>query len=121
MKKIRIGAAVLLAIPLIVFGLNYFLQFIKPPHEDSVGFDVITKMGEGGLMLYMALSHIIIGVMLLIPKTRFVAGLLQLTLSIGILFFHVTLMPTGIGIAIIMLVLNIIVIADRDKLTSLLA
>ena len=69
------------------------------------------QMRESDLMTWISLEHIVIGLLLLLPSTRFAAGVMHLVLSLGIVFFHVTLLPEGLGPAIGMLVLNLGVVA----------
>ncbi|MBT8233408.1 MAG: hypothetical protein HKO66_05750 [Saprospiraceae bacterium] len=89
MKKLNVIGAFLLAIPLIVFGSNYFIDMIpKPPDDGSIGLDMLETMRSGGMMVYVALGHIIIGLMLIFKKTRYVASILQLPISLAIVFFN---------------------------------
>ena len=121
MSRVRTAAAWLLALAFVVFGLNGFLGFIPdPPDDGSVGYGVLMEMREGGLMTWIALSHVVVGVLLVLPRTRFAAGLMQLTLTLGILAYHATLMPGGLGPAVILLLLNLAVIADRERFAALL-
>lgn len=120
MKKVRLIAAILLAIPLIVFGGNYFLEFFAlPPGDDSIGSELLQLMRDGGLMSYVALSHVIIGVMLLIPSTRTFGALMQLPISLGMVSFHIAMLPAGTGMATIMLLLNILAGFDQKQLSAL--
>ena len=57
--------------------------------------------------------------MLLVPRLRFAGGLLQLPMSIGILAFHVTMLPAGLPPAIVMFALNAVLVADRERLAVL--
>ena len=121
MNKLRIGAAWLLALPLLVFGANNFLGFFPLPEGDgSAGDQLLQSMHSGGLMTWIALSHVVIGVLLIVPRTRFAGAVLQLPLSLGILAFHGTMLPAGLGPAIFMLVLNLVLVADAKRVRSLL-
>jgi uncharacterized membrane protein YphA (DoxX/SURF4 family) len=63
-------ARVLLGLPLFIFGLNGFLSFIPPPEvtmpEDALAF-VTALVNSGYLMPLIALTHLIVGLLLLIP------------------------------------------------------
>lgn len=122
MKWARPVGAILLALPLLVFGGNYFLALfeVPPPEGKQAGIDLLEAMKSGGLMAHVAASHVLVGVLLLVPATRFAAGLCQLTLSIGILSFHVTMLPEGTAMALVMLGLNVLVLADADRWAALL-
>jgi len=108
MNKIRMTSAWLLGIPLIIFGANYFVHaFDLPAGGGSSGERLLESMRDGGLMAAIAASHVLIGVMLLVPRMRFMGALLQLPMSIGITAFHATMLPEGLVVALVMLVLNV--------------
>ena len=112
----------LLAIPLIVFGGNYFVHLFElPPGGDTDGEKLLQSMRDGGLMHAIAASHVLIGLMLLLPRTRFAGALLQLPMSLGILAFHFTMLPAGLGPAVVMLILNVGILADGSRLGALLS
>ena len=120
MKILRVVSAVLLALPLLVFGGNYFLHlFPMPPGDGSAGDQLLQAMRKGGLIAPIAFSHVVVAVLLLIPRTRFLGGLLQLPMSIGMVAFHVTMLPAGLVTAVPFLLLNLGVIADWPRLRSL--
>lgn len=115
--------AILLALPLLAFGGNHFLHLFEVPDPEGAqaGVDVLQAMRDGGLMAPIAASHVVIGALLLVPATRFAAGLLQLPMSVGIVAFHVTMLPEGTGPGVVMLVLNAMVVADPARLRALLS
>ncbi len=78
-------------------------------------------MRDGGLTYAVAGSHVIAGIFLLVPRTRFLAALLQLPMTIGIVAFHVTMEPKGLMLAIPMLLLNLLALADPPRLRALVA
>jgi putative oxidoreductase len=120
MNIVRAVSAVLLALPLLVFGGNYFLHVFELPTGDGLAGDqLLQAMRAGGLMSAVAISHIVVGALLLIPRTRFLGALLQLPVSIGIVAFHVTMMPAGLVTAVPLLLLNLGALADWPRLRSL--
>ena len=122
MTKLRLIAAVLLALPLIGFGGGYLAGAV-PPLEDGTqaGIDLLVAMREGGLMTWVSISHVVVGVLLLVPRTRFASALLQLPISLGMVALHATMLPEGLAPAAVILVLNLAVLADADKLGELLS
>ena len=78
----------------------------------------LTAMRDGGLMTAIAGSHLLIGLLLLIPWTRFAGGILQLPMSVGMAAFHFTMLPEGLGFALGILALNLLVITE-SRLASL--
>ena len=122
MKIIRLLSAILLALPLLVFGGNYFFHFFPmPPGDGSTGAELLQMMRDGGLMGSIAFSHIVIGILLLIPRTRTFGALMQLPLTIGIVFFHATMQPAGLAVAVVMLLLNLVAAWDPERIQALFA
>lgn len=122
MHKFRLISAILLALPLIVFGGNYFLQLFELPGGDlSAGTELLQAMRDGGLMAAIAGSHVAVGLLLLVPTTRFPAALLQLPISLGMVAFHFTMMPAGLAVAGVLLLLNLCVLADPKRVSFLFA
>ncbi|MFT5154685.1 MAG: hypothetical protein ACI841_004693, partial [Planctomycetota bacterium] len=110
----------LLAVPMIVFGGNHFVSiFALPPGDGSVGATMLETMRGGGLMGPIALSHVAIGILLLVPRSRFAGALLQLPMSLGILAFHMTMLPEGTPLALILVALNACVLSEPDQIRSL--
>jgi len=88
MKVLRIISAVLLALPLLVFGDNYFLHlFPMPPGDGSAGDQLLQAMRTGGLMTPIAFSHVV---------------------------------AVGNAVAVALLLFNLGVVVDRQRLRSLL-
>ena len=110
----------LLALPLFVFGVNHFVGvFELPEAPDSAGGALLQSMHDGGLMAAVAASHVVIALLLFAPRTRFAGAVLQLPMSLGILAFHYTMLPDGLIVAGVMLALNLLAMADRDRLADL--
>ncbi len=122
MQGLRVVAAVLLAVPLAVFGGDHFLGLLPVPElPPSPGAELLVAMREGGLMTPIAVSHLLVALFLLLPTTRFLAGLLQLPMSAGMLAFHFTMMPEGLWLAVVLAALNLIVVADPTRVSFLFA
>ena len=58
-------------------------------------------------MAFVAFSHVVAAALLAVPQTRFVGGLLELPMSIGIVCFHIAMEPQGIAVGLIVLLLNV--------------
>ncbi len=69
MNKVRIVAAALLAIPLLVFGGSYFIHpFPLPPANGNVGIQLLQLMRVGGLTWAITSSHVVASILLLVPR-----------------------------------------------------
>lgn len=114
--------AFLLAIPLIGSAANHAFRWVAPPMSDgSRGAQMWELIRDGGLMDWLAAGHLVIGVLLLVPRTRFAAGVAQLPITIGIVAFNATMFPRGVPLAIAMLVVNLAVVLQASDIRRLLA
>ena len=96
----------LMALLMIIFGLNKFIGFIivEPP-ADPVAQHFMGAMFTSYLFVVVGLLEVLGGVLLLIPKTRFLGWLMLSPVIFNIVVFHVVhdfigngiwLVPTGI-------------------------
>jgi hypothetical protein len=76
---------------------------------------------DGGLMDWLAAGHLLLGILLLLPRTRFAAGVIQLPVTVGIVAFNASMYPRGVPLAIAMLVVNLGVVLNARDLRRLLA
>ena len=122
MGKLRFVAAYLLGVPLLVFGLNHFLHLFEmtEPEGQADGIELLQAMRAGGLMGWVAASHVILGGMLLVRRLQFLAGAMQLPLSVGILGVHVAMLPEGTALAAVLVALNAVVVANPAAIHAVL-
>ncbi|MDG1492016.1 MAG: hypothetical protein P8R43_08990 [Planctomycetota bacterium] len=122
MSRVRVLACTGLSLPLLGSAANHVLQVIEPPAGDGLlGTEMWRLMREGGLFVWVVLGHLVTGVMLLIPRWRFVGALIQLPITLGIAAFNLTMFPPGVIPALIMVALNLIALADPVALRALAA
>jgi hypothetical protein len=72
-------------------------------------------------MTWLATGHALLGMLLLLPRTRFAAGMLQLPVTLGIVAFNLTMFPAGVALALGMLAVNLAVVLRPADLHRLLA
>jgi putative oxidoreductase len=99
MKKAQIVAGALLGIMFVVFGLNFFLQFIPipPPPEGSPAANFIGAMYTTGFFTFVKVLEILGGVLTAIPKTRALGLLILTPVIVNIVAFHVFI-TSGYGV-----------------------
>jgi hypothetical protein len=110
MKYLNRITAVLLGLVFIVFGANFFLQFIpipKPP-EGSPAAMFMGGMFVSGMLVFVKVLEILGGVLLAIPATRNLGLLVSGPIIVNIFAFHFfffgpasLLDPMLIGIAVL--------------------
>ena len=103
-------ARILLGLPLAVFGLNGFLNFIPAPEtplpEGAMAFS-IALVNSGYMMQLIGATHLVVGVLLL--SNRFVPLALALfaPFMVNSIAFHLFLEHTGLPMAIVFLALEL--------------
>ena len=105
-----------LAILMVIFGLNKFFGFIPvEPPADATAQSFMGALFTSYLYVIVALAEIVGGLMLLIPKTRFMGWLLLLPIIFNIVAFHIVhdfigngiwLLPTALYLVISYLQFN---------------
>ncbi|MBB6462734.1 hypothetical protein [Flammeovirga kamogawensis] len=99
-SKVTMGVRYLLALMMIVFGANKFLQFLPmPPANDQVA-QVFGSLMLMGILPIVGILEVVGGVLLAlkkaVPATLIVLG----AIGFNAVLFHATLDPAGIGGAI---------------------
>lgn len=114
-QHLRNLPAYLLALVFLVFGANFFLNFMPMPPINSKGAPFMKLLVSTHYLAVIKVLEIMIGVMLLVPKTRALAYIL-----IAPIIFNIVLMELLIsgeqGIGVLLLVLNIVGISlNKEK------
>lgn len=101
----------LLAVILILIGLNKFFNFIPAPAipEDASEFMGSLK-ATGYILPALGVIEIVIGLLLLINKWVAFAVLALIPISVNVLLYHLFLDIPSIGIAALVAVINFILI-----------
>ncbi|WP_299247526.1 DoxX family membrane protein [uncultured Aquimarina sp.] len=89
----------ILAVLMVIFGLNKFFGFIPvEPPADPIAQSFMGAMFTSYLFIVVAIAEILGGILLIIPKTRFLGWLLLLPVLFNIVAFHVAHDFIGNGI-----------------------
>ncbi len=110
MKIAVLIARILLGLMFTVFGLNVFLHFIPapPPSGDAGVFAGL--LFKYGWFNFIGALYIIAGVLLLIGRYVGIALTILGPIIVVILMFHITMLPEGLGIAVLVALLEIFLI-----------
>jgi len=103
-------ARILLGLPLVVFGLNLFLNFIPQPTKpmpEAVTAFVGALMKSGYMMPLIGVTQLIVGVLLLLNRFVPLALALLAPFIVNSIAFHVFLEPSGLPMACVFLALEL--------------
>jgi putative oxidoreductase len=103
-------ARILLGLPLAIFGLNGLLNFLPQPDvvlpEPAMAF-VGALVNSGYMMQLIAITHLIVGVMLVTNRFVPLALVLFAPFMVHSIAFHVFLERSGLGMAMLFLVFHL--------------
>lgn len=103
-------ARIVMGLPLVVFGLNGFLNFIPPPPtplpEKAMAF-AGALMNSGYMMQLIGVTHLVVGVMLVTNRFVPLALALWAPFIVNSVAFHLFLERSGLGMASIFLALEL--------------
>ena len=109
-QKIEMGARILLGLIYVVFGLNFFFQFIPmPPPPEAMGAFFGALMSTGYMMYVVKAIEIVCGVLLIANLFVPLSMILLAPITINIFLAHIFLAPAGLPMAIGMVVLSALV------------
>ncbi|MEC7784649.1 MAG: DoxX family membrane protein [Bacteroidota bacterium] len=116
-NKILTALCILFGLMMINSGLNNFFNYMPMPEMSEEMMQIM-----GGFMTIkwifplVAIIEIIGGTLIAIPKTRALGALVILPVMVGIFVHHLIHDLTGIGIALILFVINIwAIVANWNK------
>lgn len=119
-QQIKHIPAYLLGLVFVVFGSNYFLNFI--PMETMPGNAGIFAglLYTTGYLKFIKILEVVIGVLLFVPKTRALALLLIAPIVVNILMFEVYF-ANSVGIGALLIALNAIgIFVNKEKYMSII-
>jgi uncharacterized membrane protein YphA (DoxX/SURF4 family) len=103
-------ARILMGVPLLVFGLNGFFNFIPPPKtplpEGAMAF--ATALAKSGYMMQLiAVTQLVVGALLVVNRFVPLAILLLAPFLVNSLAFHLFLERSGLGMAVVFAALEV--------------
>lgn len=104
MKYLNTILSILLALPFIVFGANFFFQFIPMPPMKGVAGQYIGILATSHFLVVVKIMEIAFGLMLLLNFKRALALVLIAPISVNILMYELCIAhQPGIGIVLVLL------------------
>jgi uncharacterized membrane protein YphA (DoxX/SURF4 family) len=123
MKIAVLIARVLLGLIFVVFGLNFFFQFIPmnpPPMSAKAQAFSGGLWGSGYFFQYMKVIEIASGLAILFNRYTAFFLLILFPISVNIFLYHLILVPSGIPVALPIIILHLFLgIAYRKYYASI--
>lgn len=114
MKIAKLILYILFGLMFVNAGLNKIFNYMPMPElspEQIKFFTAFTSITW--MMPLVAIVEVIGGLLFMIPKTRALGGIVILPVMVGVLVHHTTVDPSGLIIAIVLIAINILAIADN--------
>lgn len=120
MSKLPLVARLLLGLVFFVFGLNGFLHFLPMPELPATAMGFMKAMIDTGYLLALVKgTEVVCGLALLTGRFVPLALVVLAPVTLNILLFHVVLAPAGMGMAVVLTVLQIYLMwAYRDAFAA---
>jgi uncharacterized membrane protein YphA (DoxX/SURF4 family) len=108
MRVVRLIARILLGLIFTVFGLNGFLHFLPMPPMSGPPAEFFGALFHTGYMIRLIFADQVLGgVLLLIGLAVPFALLLLAPIVLNIFLFHLFLAPSGLPLALIVVILEV--------------
>jgi uncharacterized membrane protein YphA (DoxX/SURF4 family) len=106
-RKFPVIARVLLGVPFLVFGLNFFVPFLPQPAIPPEAGVFLGSLVAGKLLLIVKTAEVATALLLL--GNRFVPLALALLapVEVGIVMFHATFEPAGLPLPLVLVALTV--------------
>ena len=124
MKLITTIARYLLGLTFVVFGLNFWLQFltVPSPPEGSLAAGFIGAIYMSGFLAVVKVFEVVGGILLLAGRYVNLALAVVGPIAVVIVMYHVLILEAGYAMAAVVGILAITALAGRrDFITTLLA
>lgn len=106
MRILKIIAVYLLALPYLVFALNYFFNFLPMPPMGEQAGTFIGILISSGFFLFLKIIELILSLFLIVNFRRTLAIVLLAPISLNIFLFDILIAGVP-GLGILMVTLNL--------------
>ena len=122
MKIATIIVRILLGLMFVVFGSNFFFNFIPaPPPPPGLAGDYFKVFAASGYIYVVGAIQLLSGLLLLIGRFVPLALTILAAMIFNILVFHILMDPKGLPMAIVVTVLELFLVwSYRDRFVGIL-
>lgn len=117
-KKILFVVSLLFGLMFINSGLNKFFNYMPMPEDmpENMMNAMNAFMTIGWLMPLIAVAEIVGGALFITNKFRALGAIIIFPVLVGILLTHITIAPSGLPIALVLLGVELwVIIENREK------
>jgi putative oxidoreductase len=117
-QKITFVICLLFGLMFINAGLNKLLNYIPTPDDlPEAMVKMASAMAEiSWLFPLIGIVEIVGGVLFIVPRLRALGAVIIFPILIGIVLTHITVAPSGLPVALILLLINLLVMyQNREK------
>lgn len=108
MSKAKLAARLIFGLGWVVFGLNFFFQFLPQPPPPEAGMKFLSGlMANPYFFPLLKVTEVAVGVLLLANLAVPLALVVIAPITLNIVLYHGVLDPAGMGITLLMLGLNV--------------
>lgn len=119
--KVLLVARILVALMMITFGLNKFLEFLPPPELSGEAGAYFGAIASANVLTVVGILEIATGLMFLTGRYMGLALIINAAIAFNALLFHLSLDPAGSGPAALWVVLLIVIfIGIKDKFAEVM-
>lgn len=119
MNYIPLVARILLGLVFVVFGINYWLQFMPNPDlGDTQAAAFMGALYMSNTLLVIKILEVVCGALLLAGRLVNLAIIILSGIILNINFFHILMLGSGQLMGIVLAVLALIVIFSRKELVQ---
>jgi hypothetical protein len=120
MKYAQLGLTYLFAFVFIVFGSNYYLQFLPLPPMEGVGGQYMGIIFNAKVLMIVKTLEILCGILIAANYYRALALSIMLPITINILLFHLLIAGDNPIMAFLLVAINIFLLyCHKDKFMGL--
>ncbi|HND78729.1 MAG TPA: DoxX family protein [bacterium] len=122
-SKVFFAVCLLFGLMFINAGLNKFFNYIPVPPDlpEKMVKQSAAFLEIGWLLPLVATVEIIGGILFIISKFRPLGAIIIFPVMIGIVMTHITVAPSGLPIALLLLAINLFIIYDnREKYIAMI-
>ncbi len=113
MKIVKLVLYILFGLMFLNAGLNKFFNYMPMPELTPEQIKFFTAFASIPWMIpLVATVEVIGGILVMIPKTRALGAIIILPVMVGVLVHHLTVEPTGLVTALVLMCINILAIVD---------